>query len=539
MRRTALFSLLLILGIGLLGVTAAVAVDDARLTIGDATVEPETPVVGAPTTVDVTLDLSTGSNQPADLKEVAIVEEVDRFATTDVASVSNLGTLSPGDSLTVPVTTVFDDPGQKDLVIVAEAETADGETVEVTRPLSIVVEDAPPMIDVESIDDTVVGTESEVELSVSNPLDDPIRNVAVEFHDDGGSIAPDSRSIPALGPGETETVTAAVEPVEAGDRTLEVALTYTTSGGTTASTERSVSYEAIELVADVGLQVRELPDEPEGDDAEIELDGVDVGGIFGGGGPAGGNPDGGDSDDSSSNPSNADDLGVVVTNFGNAPVTDVVVTPSTDQVTLPRLSIPGPIEPGESASVGVDLGPITDDPVTFETAFETAGVEGQESIVYQPTIDRGDVTVTGVDVEIVGDRATVSGNVGNPTDADVSGVVVAVNGTEFVEPAYPQRDYFVGSLDGGEFAPFDVTATVDAENASSIAIDLTYRTEVGPETERIELPIDRVEASPEPDTSEGIGLIVPLVAVVIVVAIGAAIVYRRRRRQSGDADSEL
>lgn len=532
MRRTALFSLLLMVGLAAVGGTAVLAVDDARVTIGEATVEPESPVVGAPTTIDVTLDLSGGSTEAGDLQHVVLLDEDD----TELANVSTLGTLSPGDSLTVPVTTVFDEPGYKELTIVAEAKSESDDTVEVTRPLSIVVEDAQPMIDVEPIDNTVVGTETTVELSVSNPLDDPIRNVGLTLEDGDAIISPASRSIPVLEPGATETVTATIEPTTVGDRTLEVALTYVLGSGATATTERTVGYEGTELVADLGVQIRELPDaSTEEDDADVDLGGIDIGGLFGAGGPPADNPDG-NTEEQSPQTGGGDDLAVVVTNFGNAPVTNVVITPGTEDGTLPRLSIPGAIEPGESASVGVDLGAATDHPVTFEATYETAGVNATERIRYQPMIDRGEVAVTGIDVEVVGDRASISGNVGNPTASDISGVVVAVNGSEFVEPTYPQRDYFVGTLEGGEFAPFDLTASVDAENATEIGLDVTYRTDVGPESQLLDLPIEAQEPTTERDGSGTLVQPLSLIAIAIVGVAIAAVVYLRRQGTIGSGE---
>ena len=82
----------------------------------------------------------------------------------------------------------------------------------------------------------------------------------------------------------------------------------------------------------------------------------------------------------------------------------------------------------------------------------------------------------------------ITGNTGNVGDAQVTAVVVSAGESEHIAPAYPQRDYFVGSIESSEFAPFELTAEVNAENVSEVPVEVTYRTAVEKRTQTVILP---------------------------------------------------
>jgi hypothetical protein len=147
----------------------------------------------------------------------------------------------------------------------------------------------------------------------------------------------------------------------------------------------------------------------------------------------------------------------------------------------------------------------------------------------------GEVRLTDVNLEFTDDgRLLVTGNTGNVGDAEVTAVVVAVGENEHVSPAYPQRDYFVGSVESSEFAPFELTADVDARNASEIPVRVTYRTGGEERSETLTLPYDP-ELAPE-DRQRGISLggltggSGALLAVLLGVVLLVPAVYLVRRR---------
>jgi hypothetical protein len=145
--------------------------------------------------------------------------------------------------------------------------------------------------------------------------------------------------------------------------------------------------------------------------------------------------------------------------------------------------------------------------------------------------------------------------VANLGDADLTGVVVAGVATDDVRPVYPHRDYFVGSLGGSDFAPFELTAEVN-ESAAAVPVRVTYRVdgERVERTVRVPLSDDEADANGSLAASLGgapagvaaggtAGVFVALVAGVLAVGLLGAGALRagpvrglvRRRRDDGDA----
>lgn len=515
---------------------AASGVPDARIVVSDAEPRQDTIAAEAPATIDVTVDLGAGSASAITLDRVAIEDENG----TELGSATELGSLGQGNSLSVPVTVTFAESGHRQLQVVAEATDEDDETVTATRPLSLVVEGAGPLVDVEPVEE-VVGNGTTLDLAVRNPSAEQLRNVTVTVEGEGTLVRTDSRSIASLEPGETVERAFEIVPETPGDRPLEITIRYATADGSAATIERTTTYVAVEPVTDLGVRVAAIEDSGDGTD-EAAGDSLVPGGIdaiLGGQGQGG--------DESDDEPARRDAIRVTVTNFGNAPAERIVVTPRVGNETLPRLSVDGPLAPGESGSVQVDLRRFDAAEVTLDVAYETAGRSAATSTQYDHRLEPADVTLTGVDLEPV-DEGTdgtgtdrtgagrtdgtvrLSGNLGNPTGQHVTGVVVSVVASEHVEPAYPRRDYFVGTLEPGEFAPFDVTAAVDGANATAIAVDVTFRSDGEIETRTFDLPYDDAYASRQSSDSAGsITSTVALSAIAILFVVTVAIVYLRRR----------
>jgi hypothetical protein len=122
------------------------------------------------------------------------------------------------------------------------------------------------------------------------------------------------------------------------------------------------------------------------------------------------------------------------------------------------------LPPGESATVEVDLAPVrTAATVEFVLSYDAGVREGRVAVPYVHRPAVGDVRVTDVEVRVADGVATVAGNVANVGGGEVTGAVVAVDPAPGVEPVYPGRDFFVGTVGGSDFAPFEVTAAVDAD----------------------------------------------------------------------------
>jgi len=507
MRRilAALFVLLLV-------APSAAAVPDARLAVSGLTVAPDTPTVGEPVTVTATVRNSAGSTSPTELEAIRLVNgDGDTLATAE-----NPGSLSPGDTLTVDLTQTFRAAGEKTLAVVAVGADDDGEEVTVRRPITVTVEQADPLVEFERTD-PVAGVETTVPVTVSNPNTEQYRDVVVTL--DAPDATVERRTVAALPGGASTTLNFSYVP-STGEAAVGVNVSYVTNTGAERTTSYGEAVDAVPLREDVGVAV-----EPADDGAEADPTGGALQGVLGGG-TAGGTLQSQGQAESEGPP---DALAVEVTNFGNAPLTDAVVVPRADGEPLAREAV-GTVPPGESTTVEVSLASL-DAPATvtatveYATGDRTGTVEG--SYEYRPPT--GDLRLTGVDLTLEDGTLTITGNAGNVGDGEVTGVVVAVGESEGVRPAYPSRDYFVGTVEGSEFAPFELTAAVDAPNATAVPVEVTYRV-AGEERTRTEtFPLDGVEAESEERRQAGANPGVAVALVIGLAVVAGAVVFGVRR----------
>lgn len=519
-------------------VTVVDGVPDARFSFSNVAVAPGTPATGEPTTVTATVASSAGSPEPATVERVLL-----RDGTATLAEAAGPGTLSPGDTVTVDLTTSFASPGSRDLALVAVGTDAADERVRVQRPVRVPVRQSAPGVDVR-VPDPVAGVESRVGVELSNPDGEAISDVTVTV--DGGAVDR-SAQVPALAAGATDTVNLSVRP-DPGEQPVTVDVAYTTSTGRRATTTSEATVTAAPLRADVGVAISPAPEEQQAA-ANPQLAALLGGGALGA--AAGGGGGGGDGalQDEGDSEGQARQVAVEVTNFGNAPVTDAVVRSRTDNRSLPRRFV-GDLAPGESGTVTVDLSAI-DRSATLVAAvnYTVAGtgppgareasvaddarpVRGTARGTFSYDRPAGAIEVTDVALSFTDDgRLLVSGNAGNVGDAAVNGVVVSVGSNEHVAPAYPQRTYFVGTVDGSEFAPFELTADIDAGNASQIPVEVRYVVNGEERTRSEQLPYDQSLSTPsDGDSSLPLGAVALVVGIVVGLLLAGLGLFARRQR---------
>jgi len=283
---------------------------------------------------------------------------------------------------------------------------------------------------------------------------------------DGGESG---RTIPTLAAGASETVNLTAVVPEAGDGTVDLRTTYTTPNGVERERVISAAVTVEALRTDVGVRVQRSQDD------DTQQAAGDLTGLLGGGGGGGALQSQSDSEGESS----ASRVDVTVTNFGNTPVDEVVLTAEDSDGarlgSVGRFALAETLAPGEETTVTVDLSQVRTDGVRFVAGYETPRGPNESALLYGYRAQRGEATLTGVDVSLTEDgRVTIDGNLANVGDGEVTSAVVAVQPTEGVQPAYPQRDYFIGTVDASSFAPFELTARADVANASQIPIQVTY-----------------------------------------------------------------
>ncbi len=518
-RRTAAVACALVVVLGGLAVagTDAATAADARLTLTDATVTPPTPAAGAPLTVSTTVRYSAGSNTSLDLDAVRLVRADTGRA---VGNATDLGTLTPGETLTVPVSVTVGETGVYDFRLVAEGTDDDGETARATRPLTIGVEPGAPQFEV-PVDRLVTGADRSVAVEVSNPTTAALRDLDIVL------AAPDGddqvrRTIPSLAPGTTETLNVTVHGPDAEAATVELVTTYTDPTGAQQTVTYTRQVETVSPDVDVGVRATRAGS----DDAQQVPEGLP--GLVGGGDALQSNAE--------SDESGPAQLDVTVTNFGNAPVTDVVLEGRTADgavlAAVGRVAVADRLPPGASETVTVDLAGVPDvDGFRFVASYGSPDGNGETALAYDYAAPSGQAELTGLDVSVSDDGAVnISGNVANTGTAEVTGAVVAVRPTDHVRPAYPQRTYFVGSVGASEFVPFDVTASADVANATAVTLAVTYTADGNRTTETVTVPLqddDRGEAS-DSGSLQSLGL--PLAAVVVAATVTVVLARRRTDR---------
>ncbi|WP_155120506.1 CARDB domain-containing protein [Haloprofundus marisrubri] len=428
----------------------------------------------------------------------------------------------------VPVGAVSAGPGASDAPTASDFDAStpltqsDGSTLQVSAPPLQV---AGPNAQIElNATGLVAQTRNPATVTLSNPTTTPMRNVTVTVGIQGGDAVVARQTVPVLAAGASQELSFALRPNEAGERRVTVRAFYTVNGDE-ATTRYRESVRVSPLEDDVAVRVESAQSGEAQQDA-----GGQLGALLGGGGGQGALQQSGDGE---AQPGQID---VVVTNFGNAPIRNVVVVPVSNGTELPRQSIAGPLAPGESARTTVDLSFVgRQDSVTFEARYRVGGRDSTARTEFPFDPASGSISLTNVNLSMGRDGVLrITGNAGNPGEGSVRGVTVSVGDAEHVTPTYPVRDYFVGTIDGNEFAPFDLTAEVDRENVTVVPVDVTYVTNGVRYTETVELPYDRSLSPPERERgilaplSTGASTLVALLGVSLV-AVAALVVVRRRR----------
>lgn len=512
-RRAVFLAVLVALPAVAVGAGSAAAVPDARLAVSAVTVSPDAPTVGAQVVVGATLRNSAGSPSAISVDRVEL-----RGPDATLTTADDIGSLSPGDTVAVPLATTFDEPGARTLTVRVVGRDADGERVTVTRPVPVVVEGAPPQVDVET-GPAAVDSPTQVTVTVGNPTTAPIRDVAVRLAEPLGRATRSTQFAPALAAGAETTVNLTTVPDAAGTRDLVVATSYTDASGVARTVTRTVTVSVVPHRPDLGVEVRPAP--PPEEDAPAVPGGL--GGLIGGGA-------GGGAAASTGGASESDGPQTVhvveVTNFGTVRATDVVVTPTTGNRTLARQRLDAPLAPGDSGTVRVDLADVRESgPVEFRVDYR-AGVRAASTTTtldYRP--EAAGLELTDIDVSRTQNGSiTVSGNLVNVGRGTATGVVVEVVERGNVTPTYPTRRYFVGELEGSDFAPFDLTARTTGAS-ETVTVRILAR-EAGVESTRVvtlSLPAPPEGGGTSLSVLVAVGVAVPLLAL-------AGFGWRRRRR---------
>jgi len=478
----------------------SVAGASVNASISTVDVSPSSPAPGETVTFDTTVRNLESSDAPLEINDIAIRKSGGR-GITEYERVSDLGSISPGSTLEVPLTASFDSAGSKDLrVIVYGRDRKTGDNIELKYPVQLNVQERHPQMDI-TADDSVAGVESTGEVTVANGLDTQITNVEIVVEGDGVKMT-NSRTVRSS-VAENGSITAPFRfrPESAGEHSLTTTISYTVDGDTTRSTTRTTVIDSDPLRN------------------SVELDTTAVG----------------------SGTDRA--LRVAVSNGANAPLSDVMISATSENASFQRVLLENI---SASTTRQVRLNATMDEPradvtvtANYELGTETEQMTTETTLRSVP----GTIDLTGLDVIRQGGRLQISGSASNVGSTDADSVLVSVVNTESVTPATPNRDYFVGTVPASDFVSFDVYAQTTG-NVTSVPLEVTYLVDDTRKRQTFDVDIDRMGASAQQagqDDDSGGGdqnsMLPVFIAGGLALLVVVGVLVRRYRR--GDDDIEV
>ncbi|MFC7070152.1 hypothetical protein [Halobaculum lipolyticum] len=174
-------------------------------------------------------------------------------------------------------------------------------------------------------------------------------------------------------------------------------------------------------------------------------------------------------------------------------------------------------------------------PVTVELSYSLDGDRRSVTRTFAADFSEpqnpGRVRLTGVSV-VRGDDGVlqIAGSAANVGGTDVESVLVAVAEADGVTPADPQPDYFVGGVEGSDFASFDLNAELSGDR-TTVPVRVEYVVDGVERSFTTDVRVSQAAlATPEPPQQGGPLGGIPLVSAVLgvlVVVLAAALVIRR------------
>ena len=481
-------SLALLLVLSLVAVPATTGAQPPSIYVSDVSVSPGSPAPGEQFTATVTIQNAQSSPSQALITDVALQSG---DGGTEYARVEDLGTIPPGGQIRVPVTLSFDDPGTRQLRFAVYARTEQYANQEdrtrVNAPFVVNVRQGGLQLSVESTD-AVVGAESPVTVTAANGDNSTARNLRVSLEGRNAAVDDPARVAATLAGGSERAFNFTATPT-ARDAAVTATLRYTTAEGNDRTVRQTLNLNAEPLREDVRV------------DASV--------------GSGGDTPP----------------VTVDVSNFGNAPLTDAVVSASANGTTYARRSL-GEVPAEGNRTVRLNLSGVSAEGKSLDVTvdYETGGSQGSAATRVAYSANPARIELTGVNFENEGDHVLVSGSASNVGLSDASSTVVSVVPTDGVTPVGPNREYFVGTVPASDFVSFDLTARVD-DGVTEVPVRVSYIADGVRRSTIHRVPIDDV-STPQSEGGGGGGpslllLLGGAVALVVVVGV-AAYAYVRR-----------
>lgn len=166
-------------------------------------------------------------------------------------------------------------------------------------------------------------------------------------------------------------------------------------------------------------------------------------------------------------------------------------------------------------------------PVTVAFDYRDSGVQQRVTRTFDaefaPPANPGRIRLTDIDAVARGGSLELSATASNVGSEGVESVVVSLPDSEDVTGT----EYFVGEIEGSDFSSFTLSSTVD-RNVTSVPVEVTYVVDGVQKTVTTEVPVEQTALQQAGGSSSGGGLpLIPVAAVgVLVIVLGVA--YRVR-----------
>jgi hypothetical protein len=498
--RSAVVVLALTLALAPSAVTlgAGVATADSQLVVRSATVDPSTPRVGEDVTITTTIRNFESSSDAAVINQVSLRAGGDTLVTAD-----DLGSLGPGGTIELPLTTDFETPGRKRLTVYVYGQGANGGVFNVQYPVSVSVSERDDEVQLSLETPSEPSTESRVNVTVANGASSNVSSLRLTLSGPNATVEDATRVDASLDRGRERVVRYDVGFDSPGRHPLTATLSYRDESG-----DRRVVTAA-----------RTFDVEPPNVDADLDAEVVRENGTA--------------------------RIDASLTNFGNVPLEEIrLYADSAGETVARRLVDDVAAESTREVSVGESTLPAG--PVTLRAIYEANGGrhETTTTVDFAPTTD-GNVTLTGIEVVPAGGAVRLAGSAANTGETAVTGAVVSVVDTGRVTPVSPARSYFVGNVPAGEFTAFELTARLASNRTDAVPVRISYIADGERYARTVEVtvadagpPAEPRAGTPGPSGPSGGGVLglgrIDVVGILLrlaaVVAVAGGLVYLWRRR---------
>lgn len=225
-------------------------------------------------------------------------------------------------------------------------------------------------------------------------------------------------------------------------------------------------------------------------------------------------------------------------------ITSVIVTPHAEGMTFsPSDYFVGSIPEGNKSTATFTLNTMNCDEGYSDVSFTATYFNG-DNLHSSDTASRevriikqSPLVFTGVEIESVGNRYTLSGDLNNFGITDAKNVMVSIDDMEGVEPVQPYANYFIGTLEADDFSSFELSARVTSRNVTAIPILIEFRDPDNAYTTITqEISLDAESYSVSDDEGSSIG---PwIIAGLITIGIVAVIAYSWKKRSDEEKGEE-